>query len=112
MSAIKKTTETVKKAATNSDLSGQLETLRDEVGTLTQRLADIGKTKGQGAIAAAKATADDAIDTVVDHTDTARLHAMELQDQANDFVRKQPATALGLAVSAGFLIGYLAARRD
>ncbi|MBB5723981.1 ElaB/YqjD/DUF883 family membrane-anchored ribosome-binding protein [Loktanella ponticola] len=97
--------------ATATDVSEQLETLRADIGQLTQIIADFGKAKGEDAIAATRHAAESARGKVADQAETARIHALELQDQANDFVQKQPATALGIAAGLGFLVGFLGSRK-
>ena len=104
----------MKKLDTNadiSDLSAQIETLRADLAGLTQTIADIGKAKGDEAISAAKVKASQARDAVADQAETARIHALELQGQANDFVKNQPAVALGVAAGLGFLVGFLGSRK-
>ncbi len=105
------TTETPNGKASSADLSAQVETLRKDLADLTNIIADLGKAKGEDAISAAKSSANAARDKVVDHAETARLQAMELQDQANSFVKNQPAAALGIAAGIGFLIGMLGSRK-
>ena len=97
--------------ANMADLKDQIETLRNDIGTLTRTMADMGKGKGDDAMAHARATMSDMGEQVADHAETARLRAMELQGQANDFIRTQPATALGIAAGAGFLVGFFGARK-
>ncbi|RLJ51657.1 ElaB/YqjD/DUF883 family membrane-anchored ribosome-binding protein [Litoreibacter meonggei] len=102
---------TKSKSATAEDLAEQIETLRNDLGSLTQTIADLGKAKGDEALASAKSTADNVRAKAADSAETARLQAMELQDQANDFVKNQPATALGIAAGLGFLVGFFGARK-
>lgn len=107
-------TSTLKKLNANpdtNDLSAQVETLRQDLANLTQTIADIGKSKGDEAVSAAKNKASDMRDQAADAAETARLHAMELQDQADSFVKNKPATALGIAAGVGFLVGFLGARK-
>lgn len=100
-----------KEAATVADLNDQIETLRNDIGSLTQTMADLGRAKGDAAAASVKSAASDARDKAADQVETARLQALELQGHANDFIRNQPATALGIAAGLGFLVGFLGARK-
>ncbi len=93
------------------DLSEQIATLRNDLGALTQTIADLGRSKGDEAIAAAKSKAYDARDAAAEKAEAARVHALQLQEQANDFVRRQPATALGIAAGLGFLVGFMGSRK-
>lgn len=96
---------------TSADLAKQVEVLRKDLGALTEIIADLGKAKGDEAVAAAKTKVDDVRERATDTADTARLQAMELQDQANDFIKNQPATALGIAAGIGFLVGFMGSRK-
>lgn len=98
-------------SATTADLSDQIEILRNDLSALTQTIADLGKAKGDEAVSAAKAKAADVRDKAADHAETARLQALELQDRTNDFIRNQPATALGVAAGLGFLVGFMSSRK-
>ncbi len=107
--AAKKLNGTTELAA--ADLAAQIEVLRDDLSSLTHSIAVLGKAKGDEAITAAKSTATDVRQKAVDSAETARLQAMELQSQANDFIKTQPATALGIAAGVGFLIGFIGSRK-
>lgn len=75
------------------DLAKQIETLKSDLASLTQTLADYGTSKSSDLAGAAK-----------DKATEAQLHAEE-------FIRTQPATSLGLAAGFGFLVGMITARR-
>lgn len=111
MSAVTNKLNAQTEAATTETLTNQMETLRGDLSDLTKKITDLGKSKSDDAIASAKTKVVDTRDIIVGQTETARLHAMELQDQANSFVRTQPATALGIAAGFGFLVGFLATRK-
>ena len=96
---------------TAEDLAKQIETLQSDLGTLTQTIADLGKAKGNEAVSATKAKLSDARDSVAEKADAARAQAVELQGQANDFIKQQPATALGIAAGLGFLVGMMTTRK-
>ncbi len=98
-------------SAAAADLNDQIETLRQDIGALTQTISEMGKHKGDETIEAARAKASDLRDKAADHAETARLQALEMQDQANNFIRNQPATALGIAAGVGFLVGFFGSRK-
>lgn len=98
-------------SATSADLADQIETLRNDLSMLTNTIAEIGIAKGEDAVTAAKSKAADVKATAADSAETARLQAMELQGQANDFIKNQPVTALGIAAGIGFLIGFMGSRK-
>lgn len=62
------------------------------------------RTKFEGKLRSAKAALADASQPVLDKT-------RESAAAADDYVRGNPWTAVGVAVAAGALIGFLAARR-
>ena len=89
---------------TVEDLSSQMEILKKDIAALTSSLGDYGKTKSQQMTRQAK-------DAVNDATTAGRVRALEAQASAEEFVRTQPATALGIAAGIGFLVGIVTARR-
>lgn len=86
------------------DLSAQIEVLKSDISSLTSALGNYGKSKGEAAAESAKRTAQQA-------RSAGEEKLLESQAQAEDFIRKQPATALGIAAGVGFLIGLVTARR-
>lgn len=86
------------------DLSNQIEVLKADISGLTSTIANYTKAKSAEASATAKVKAREAVDAGHEKVLEAQLHA-------EDFVRTQPATALGLAAGLGFLIGMFTARR-
>ena len=98
------TTTTNGTAPTVADLSKQIDTLRRDLTDLTGTIADLGRSKSAELSDAARQKG-------VETAEYLGRRARDAQDQANQFVVNQPATALGLAAGAGFLIGYLSSRR-
>lgn len=94
-----------------SEMSAQIESLKNDIAGLTSAMGDYGKA--QSRILGAKAS--NAADTVRERSKTEAerlaLQAQELQEQANDFVARQPGTALGIAAGVGFLVGMWSSRR-
>jgi|Cruoilmetagenom7_1024161.scaffolds.fasta_scaffold00162_26 ElaB/YqjD/DUF883 family membrane-anchored ribosome-binding protein len=86
------------------DLSAQITTLKNDLATLTQTMADLGAAKTTEAKQAAAQTAENL-------QNAGRDKILEAQLQAEDFVQKQPATSLGIAAGLGFLVGMITARR-
>lgn len=89
---------------TVDDLSDQIAVLKNDIAALTNTLGAFGKAKTAEATRTAK-------DTVDDLTTASRVKAIETQEQAEEFIRTQPVTALGIAAGVGFLVGLLTARR-
>lgn len=86
------------------DLAAQIQTLKDDLSTLTQSLSDFGTAKAENAAHTAQEKAAALKAAGQDKVVEAQLHAEE-------FVRTQPATSLGLAAGLGLLVGMLTARR-
>ena len=91
-------------AATIDDLADQIATLKNDLATLTKSLGDYGKGKQ----AEVTQQALDSAHALADRTKQQALHA---QSQTEEFVRTQPATALGIAAGIGFLVGMITARK-
>lgn len=89
---------------TVDDLSDQITVLKNDIAALTNTLGAYSKAKTSDATKSAKQTVDEL-------TTAGREKALETQAQAEDFIRTQPATALGIAAGVGFLVGLVTARR-
>jgi len=90
--------------ATVEDLSTQIAILKDDIAALTSTMGDFGRTQAHSAAATAKSTAADLSQAGLEK-------ALETQEKAEEFVRTQPTTALGIAAGVGFLVGMITARR-
>ena len=80
------------------DISVQLAVLKDDIASLTSTMADL-------------TNANQAKSTAQDLANSGRDKALEAQQTAEDFVRTQPAAALGIAAGVGFIAGLFATRR-
>ena len=92
------------KGATVEDLSTQIAILKDDIAALTATMGDVGKAKVAEASSTASATA-------ADLAEAGRAKAVETQEKAEEFIRTQPTTALGIAAGIGFLVGLMTVRR-
>ncbi len=92
------------KDVTVEDLSEQISVLKNDIAVLTNTLGAYGKAKTSEATNSAKGAVDDL-------TAAGREKALETQAQAEEFIRTQPAAALGIAAGIGFLVGIVTARR-
>ncbi len=92
------------KDVTVEDLSAQIDILKNDLASLTHSLSDFGTAKTQHAAEAARAKA-------VELREAGRDRAEASLGQAEDFVRTQPATAMGIAAGVGFLVGMLTTAR-
>lgn len=100
-----------KKDPSAEDIAEQLEALRADVSTLAATVTDMGRASGARIGEAARARVERAGDMAQSGVDAARAQAHEWEHQANDFVTRQPAAALGIAAGVGFLVGMITARR-
>lgn len=96
---------------TPADLSDQIETLRNDLTGLTEIITEMGKAKVADVADSAKSKAADLRGRAAAQAEVAKDQAAELQSQAHDFIRNQPATALGIAAGIGFLIGFMGSRK-
>ncbi|WP_439142879.1 DUF883 family protein [Pseudooctadecabacter sp.] len=94
-----------------ADLAQQIETLKADLKDLTEIMAGVGQSKAADIKEAAQDTFKSARDAGAEKVDYARAQAEHLGDEARQFVQRQPATALGVAVGVGFLIVLLGSRR-
>ena len=89
---------------TIADLSKQIDVLRTDLSDLVGTLSALGISKSSELTDAAREKGEETAEYLA-------LRAREAQAQAQQFITTQPATALGLAAGAGFLVGLLTSRR-
>lgn len=92
------------KQVTVDELADQIALLKKDIASLTETLGSYGKAKSEEMRDNARSAADDM-------SQAARAKAMEAQIQAEEFLKTQPGTALGIAAGLGFLVGLITARR-
>ncbi|MEM8655274.1 MAG: hypothetical protein AAGF36_11050 [Pseudomonadota bacterium] len=109
--------------ADTTDVTAQIETIKSDIATLTALIGDVATQKKDDAAAAASNTAAKLKTAAADQATMAQVRAAEMGDavrtaaedgyaQTEDAIRRQPAMAVGIAASVGFLVGLLAARRS
>lgn len=92
--------------STTENISLQMEELKGEISTITERLAKLG----ENAVAKGERVRIDGQEKAQDALDTAYLHALDIEQKASDTVREKPLQTIGLAIGLGF-IAALAMRR-
>ena len=92
-------------------LNDQVKTLKSDLASLTEMLTDIGVRRKDETVEAARARAKRMRAEASDRYDEAVDYANDARDQAFDAVRRQPGTAMAIAVGVGFLAGVLSGRR-
>ncbi|QFS82618.1 hypothetical protein FIU97_07345 [Roseivivax sp. THAF40] len=103
-------TKETDKADTDA-LKAQIDTLKADLASITDMLGEIGVRRKDETLEAAKARYASARSEGERLYSEARHRAEDAQDQALEAIRRQPATAIGLAVGMGFLFGFLTSRK-
>lgn len=93
------------------DLTDQVATLKKDLAGITDLLGEIGARRKDETIAAARARAAELRARGEDTLTEAQLRAEDMQEQAYAAIRRQPGTAIGIAVGVGFLVGLLTSRK-
>ncbi|KMK66110.1 YqjD family protein [Puniceibacterium sp. IMCC21224] len=93
------------------ELSEQITTLKGDIAGIAELLGEIGVRRKDESIEAARQRAEELRVRGAEHLSQAQQHAAVAQDQAIDAIRRQPGTAVGLAVGIGFLAGFLTGRK-
>lgn len=94
-----------------SDLAKQIETIQKDLGDLTGLMKEMGKAQAAKLSDEAEAKAKELQGKGEDAAKMAREQLDSLQTQANDYIKTQPATAIGIAAGLGFLVGLVMTRR-
>jgi ElaB/YqjD/DUF883 family membrane-anchored ribosome-binding protein len=99
------------KEPTIADLTKQIDTLRTDIANLTSLMGEVGTAK-------AMAAKDAAVEKVTELRREGERYAQEAGKMAHDgaevaldAVRRQPATAVAVAVGIGFLVGLVTSSR-
>lgn len=95
----------------NTDLSTQVAVLRDDIATLTAIVAGYGKAQADQLQSAAAEKAAGLAKAGANAAHSAKATAEVAYSDAEDAIRANPATAVGIAAGLGFLVGLLTSRR-
>lgn len=93
------------------DLAKQIEALQKDLGDLTGMMTEMAKARAEKLKEDGEAKAQELRDKGEDAAAAAKQTAEDMQAQAMEYIRAQPATALGIAAGLGFLFGLLISRR-
>ncbi|WP_226782983.1 DUF883 family protein [Oceaniglobus trochenteri] len=99
------------KIVTTEDLSAQVDTLKSDIAGLTKIIGDLTKTKGEQVADGVRAQANSAREAGEAQLAELQKHARSGAESAEEYVRNNPATALGIAAGIGVLVGLITARR-
>ncbi|MCR8549891.1 DUF883 domain-containing protein [Salipiger sp. P9] len=92
-------------------LSDQIAALRGDLSSLAELVGEIGQRRGKAAREALETRAQDLRGQGEEALRDAGRKVAEIEDGAAERIRATPFQAMGLAAAAGFLVGYLGARR-
>lgn len=92
-------------------LSQQIATLREDISAISRTLSDLGGSTRDAAVDGARRKASELRQAGEQQLYSAQHQAEEMSQQAANAVRNQPATAVGLAVGVGFLLGFITGRK-
>ncbi len=96
---------------TTADLQAELVALKKDIASLGATLGEYGKARGEEFAHAASERAQYLRARGEEGVAHARDSATKAYRQAEDSVRENPATAVGIAAALGFLVGLFASRR-
>lgn len=95
----------------NTDVAKQMAILRDDIANLTATVAEYGKAQGALLKSTAAEKAAEVADAGTATAETVKKKATKTYLDAEDAVRANPGTAIGIAAGIGFLVGMMTARR-
>ncbi|SEN22180.1 Membrane-anchored ribosome-binding protein, inhibits growth in stationary phase, ElaB/YqjD/DUF883 family [Palleronia salina] len=90
---------TNKPEPSTEELSRQVELLKGDIARLTDTIKDMGVAKGRAYSDEARRRAN-----------AMRSEAEHKVDEVEEYVRENPATALGIAALVGLIVGFLTRR--
>ena len=95
----------------NADVTKQMAVLREDIANLTATIADYGKAQGSLLKSTASEKAAELAESSAAAADALKAKAGKTYNDAEDAVRANPGTAIGIAAGIGFLVGMMTARR-
>lgn len=98
-------------SATAHDLEKQIDALKADISGISQILTDMAADRRDATVDGVQQAVSDLSARGNDAAAEMHRKGAALGDQAADAVRQQPATAVAIAVGAGFLVGLLTGRR-
>lgn len=92
-------------------LSNQIAALKEDIATISKTIVDMGSARGEAVATQTSEKVAQLRKQGEKQLQEAQAKAEDLAEQASDAVRRQPATAVGIAVGVGFLLGFLSGRK-
>lgn len=93
------------------DLARQIETIREDLSALASLFGEVGKAEASRAKDKLKAQGKAAQDLSEEQLERLRHTALSYRSEAEDFVRRKPEAALGIAAGLGLLVGLFLSNR-
>ncbi|TCO69556.1 DUF883 family protein [Rhodovulum euryhalinum] len=100
-----------KSSATDDDLGRQIEALKSDVSDISKTLAQMGAERRDETVDGVRRAASGLRARGADAADQISTGGMALGEEAADAVRRNPGSAMALAVGAGFIVGLMTGRR-
>lgn len=104
-------TQTADPSTDIAELSEQIAVLKQDIASISGTLGSLAGSTRDAAVSGARVKAAKLRAVGEDQVDHMRRKAEDLGNQATAAVREQPAAAVGIAVAAGFLLGFLTGRK-
>ena len=98
-------------AELNTDLSKQVSILREDVAALTKVMGDYTKAQAHDLRVKATDKASELAESGAAAALAAKATAQVAYSSAEDKIRQNPTSAVGIAAGLGFLVGFLTSRR-
>ncbi len=92
------------------DVEQQLQTLREDFGTLAKLLRDIGEAKAGEKRDAALAEATELLEKSRSAVEEGRAKAQQATASVEDYIRNQPLQSALIALGVGFIFGMITRR--
>ncbi len=97
-------------AATQEELSKQIEQLRKDVSEITHTLGELTRGQVTELRSRAERRASELRDRGRAMADEVGNQARDIEHEAEDYVRRKPLQSLAIAAGLGLLVGYLTRR--
>ncbi|MFD1341443.1 hypothetical protein [Litorisediminicola beolgyonensis] len=92
-------------------LADQMAALKADLASLTDMITEIGVRRKDETVEMARDRIERLRREGRERFDDAQRYAHDTQDQVLESIRRQPGTAVGIAVAVGFLIGLVTSRK-
>lgn len=95
---------------TNTDVSGQVSQLREDLANLASTVKSLGSDVKQDVKTKASRLADDAVSASNSAARSVKKEVRSINENVTDYVQANPIQSLGIAAATGFLLAILTRR--